>query len=57
MSSVTGLSSRAVSPNFVLTPPRIASPGLEQSVTPESLLPSWNKGHDAAFKRASEDDI
>ena len=57
MSSVTGLSSRAVSPNFVLTPLRIASPGLEQSVTPESLLPSWNKGHDAAFKCASEDDI
>ena len=57
MSSVTGFVSRAVSPDIILTPLRIASPGFDQSITPEAFLPSWNKGHDDAFKRESNLDV
>ena len=57
MSSVTGFSSRAVSPDIILTPLRLASPGFAQNLTPEALLPSWNKGIDDAFKRESNLDV
>ena len=56
--SVTGLSSRAVSPNIILTPQRIASPGLQQNLTPEALLPSWNKwGSHDAFQHETNSDL
>ena len=56
--SVTGFSSRAVSPNIILTPQRLASPGFTQNLTPEALLPSWNKwGSNDAFQRETTSDL
>ena len=56
--SVTGFSSRAVSPNINLTPQRLASPGFTQNLTPEALLPSWNKwGSNDAFQHETTSDL
>ena len=57
MSSVKGFISRAVSPNDIVTPIRIASPVIGEILTQDALLSSLSKVEpDDAFKFASDND-